>query len=125
MSTTATTPSTSELIEGVLFYPIALVVSATIFPGFTLVIPGLLLVTAMVLIPVIAIALVVLLAASVVATPFLLVRGVRALRARLAESRRRPRVLRRSGQAAVGALPRTTTSSGAPSISRTTATTTS
>jgi hypothetical protein len=92
MSSTAT-PSTSELVEGILFYPIALVVSATIFPGFILCIPGLLFVTVLILIPIIAMAIVVAAAASVIAAPFLAVRGVRALRERRAESRRLPRVL--------------------------------
>jgi hypothetical protein len=91
--TSTATPSTSELVEGVLFYPIALVVSATIFPGFTLCIPGLIFVTVLFLIPIIAMAIVVLLAAAVVASPFLLVRGIRALRERRAESPRRLRRL--------------------------------
>jgi hypothetical protein len=92
MSSTAN-PSTSELVEGVLFFPVALVVSATIFPGFILCIPGLLFVTVIVVIPLVAMAIVVGVIASVVAAPFLLVRGVRALRERRAESRRLPRVL--------------------------------
>jgi len=90
MSSTAT-PSTSELLEGISFFPIALVVSATIFPGFTLCIPGLLFVTVLILIPVIAMAIVGLVVAAVVAAPFLLVRGIRGLRAR---SLRRPRLPR-------------------------------
>lgn len=121
MSSTATQsslPSTSELVEGVLFYPIALVVSATIFPGFTLCIPGLLLATALILIPVVAMAIVALAAAAVVAAPFLAVRGVRALRERRAASRRLPRGLQPVHRVI-------STSSGAPSMSRTTATTTS
>ena len=93
MSSPATEPSTSELVEGILFFPIALVISSTIFPGFILVIPGLLFVTVLILIPIVAIAIVALLATAVVASPFLLVRGVRALRERRAESRRMPRVL--------------------------------
>ena len=92
-ATQASRPSTSELVEGVLFYPIACVVSATIFPGFTLCIPGLIFVTVLVLIPLVAVAIVALLAAAVVAAPFLLVRGVRALRERRAESRRQLRLL--------------------------------
>jgi hypothetical protein len=92
-ATQSSLPSTSELVEGILFYPIACVVSATIFPGFTLCIPGLLLVTALVLIPLAAIAIVALVAAAVVAAPFLLVRGVRALCERRAVSRRLPRLL--------------------------------
>jgi hypothetical protein len=91
--TQSSLPSTSELVEGILFYPIALVVSATIFPGFILCIPGLLFVTVLVLIPIVAVALVALLVAAVVGAPFLLVRGVRALLERRAESRRLPRVL--------------------------------
>jgi hypothetical protein len=97
MSTTATQsrlPSTSELVEGVLFYPIALVVSATIVPGMVLCIPALVFVAALVLIPVVAITIVALVAAAVVAAPYLLVRQVRALRERRAESRRLPQVLR-------------------------------
>ncbi len=91
MSPTAT-PSTSELVEGVLFYPIALVVSATIFPGFTLAIPGLIFVTVLILIPIVAMAIVALLVTAVVASPFLLMRGVRALRERRAESSRKSRL---------------------------------
>jgi hypothetical protein len=75
----ATTPSTGELVEGLSFFPIALVVSATIFPGMALAIPGLIFAAAFILIPLAAIALVVLLATAVVASPFLLVRGIRAL----------------------------------------------
>jgi hypothetical protein len=84
MSDTAT-PSTSELIEGVLFYPIALVVSATIFPGFILCIPGLLFVTVLILLPIVALAIVALAVAAVVAVPVL---AVRAIRARLAHKSR-------------------------------------
>ena len=94
MTSTNATPSTSELLEGISFYPIALVIASTIFPGFTLVIPGLLFVTVLVLLPIVAIAIVALLVTAVVASPFLLVRGIRALRERRAESRRLPRVLR-------------------------------
>ena len=91
--TSTDTPSTSELLEGISFFPIALVVSSTIFPGFILCIPGLLFVTVLILIPIVAFAIVVLLTATVVASPFLLVRGIRALRERRAESRRLPQVL--------------------------------
>jgi hypothetical protein len=96
-------PSTSELIEGVLFYPIALVVSATIFPGFTLCIPGLIFATVLILLPLIAIAIVLLAATAVVAAPVLL---VRAIRRRLAKPRvtapatiAAPQVARHSGVA--------------------------
>jgi hypothetical protein len=92
-ATQVSPPSTSELVEGILFYPVALVVSATIFPGFTLCIPALLFVTVPILIPLVAMAIVALLVSAVVAAPFLLVRGVRALFERRAESRRLPRVL--------------------------------
>jgi membrane-associated phospholipid phosphatase len=97
MSSTATQaslPSTSELVEGVLFYPIALVISATILPGMTLCIPALVFVAALVLIPLVAVAIALLVTAAVVAAPFLAVRGVRRVHARRAESRRLPQVLR-------------------------------
>jgi hypothetical protein len=71
------TPETSELVEGLTFYPIALVVSATVAPGLTLCIPGLLFATVLILIPLVAMAVVVLLAAAVVAAPVVLVRAVR------------------------------------------------
>jgi membrane protein implicated in regulation of membrane protease activity len=95
MSSTATqasVPSTSELVEGVLFYPIALVISATIFPGFTLCIPALLFVTVLILVPLVAMAIVALLVAAVIAAPVVLVRAVRGLRERRAESPRRSRL---------------------------------
>ena len=85
MTHTTDTPSTSELIEGVLFYPIALVISATILPGMTLCIPGLLFVTVLILLPIVALAIVVLAVAAVVAGPIL---AVRAIRARLAHKSR-------------------------------------
>jgi hypothetical protein len=78
-ATQSHTPSTSELVEGVAFYPVALVVASTIFPGFLLCVPGLLFVTVLVLLPLVAVAIVALLAAAVVAAPFLLVRAVRAI----------------------------------------------
>lgn len=78
-STRTELPATSELVEGALFFPIALVVSSTIFPGMTLCIPGLLFVTVLVLVPLIAVALVVGLVAAIVMAPFVLVRTVRKL----------------------------------------------
>jgi membrane protein implicated in regulation of membrane protease activity len=92
-STQSSLPPTSELIEGVLFYPIALVVSATIFPGFVLCIPGLVFVTALIVIPLVALALVVAVVAAIAAAPFLLVRAVRGLRERRAESPRKSRLV--------------------------------
>ena len=89
MTPAATQVSTSELVEGVLFYPIALVISATVCPGLTLCIPGLIFVTVLILIPVVAVAIVALLAAAVVAAPFLLVHGVRGLRERWTASPRK------------------------------------
>jgi hypothetical protein len=82
-------PTISEWVEGILFYPIAVVVSATMLPGFTLCIPALLFATAVIAIPLVAVALVVAAVAAIVAAPFALVRGVRALHERRAESRRR------------------------------------
>jgi hypothetical protein len=77
--TSTTTPSTGELVDGLSFFPIALVVSATIFPGLTLCIPGLILAAAFILIPLAALAIVVLAVAAVFAAPVLLVRGIRRL----------------------------------------------
>jgi hypothetical protein len=82
----------SELVEGVLFYPIALVVSATVCPGFTLCIPALIFAAVLVIIPLAAIALVVALAAAILTAPLVLVRAVRGLRERRAESRRKSRL---------------------------------
>jgi hypothetical protein len=92
--TAVSEPSTSEIVEGLLFYPIALVISATIAPGLTLAIPGLLFVTVLILLPIVALAIVGLAVAAVVASPFLLVRGVRALHERRVVSRLVPRILR-------------------------------
>jgi membrane protein implicated in regulation of membrane protease activity len=78
---TQTTPTTGELLEGISFFPIALVVASTIFPGFTLVIPGLLFVTVLVLLPIVAIGIVLAAVAAVVLGP---VYAVRAIRARVA-----------------------------------------
>jgi hypothetical protein len=87
MSPHSDTPSTSELFEGLSFFPIALVVSATIFPGLTICIPGLILGAAFIVIPLAAVAIVLLLVAAVVAAPLYAVRGVRALVRRRAEAR--------------------------------------
>jgi hypothetical protein len=73
----STEPDTSELVEGLLFYPIALVISATIAPGLTLCIPGLIFATALILLPLVAIAIVAAVVAAVVAAPVVLVRAVR------------------------------------------------
>jgi hypothetical protein len=72
-------PSTGEIVEGLSFFPIALVVSATIFPGLVICIPGLIFGAAFILIPLLAIALVLLVVGAVIAAPFLAVRGIRAL----------------------------------------------
>jgi hypothetical protein len=78
-------PDTSELVEGLLFYPIALVISATIAPGLTLCIPGLIFATVLILLPLVAVGIVVLIVAAIVAAPVL---AVRAIRARLASRSR-------------------------------------
>jgi hypothetical protein len=78
-STASELPDTSEIVEGLMFYPIALVVSATIFPGLTLAVPGLLFVVVLVLVPLVAVALVVGLAAAIIAAPVLAVIGARRL----------------------------------------------
>jgi hypothetical protein len=84
-------PTPSEWVEGILFDPIAVVVSATMLPGFTLCIPALIFAAALVIIPLAAVALVVVVVAAIFVTPFALVRGVRVLRERRAESRRSSR----------------------------------
>ena len=72
----------------------ALVVSATIFPGFILCIPGLLFVTVLVIVPLVALAIVVVLMAAVVAVPVVLVRAARGLLEHRAASPRKSRLLR-------------------------------
>jgi hypothetical protein len=79
--------STADLVEGLMFYPVALVISATALPGLTLCIPGLIFVTVLVLIPLVAIAIVLLLGAAALAAPVLLVRGIRGLLERRAASK--------------------------------------
>ena len=59
MSPPSDLPSTSDFLDNLDFFAIALVVSATIFPGLTLCIPGLLFVTVLIAIPIVAVALVV------------------------------------------------------------------
>ena len=83
------TPSTSELVDGLSFFPIALVVSATIFPGLTICIPGLILGAVFVIIPIAAVLIVLGLVAAILAAPVLAVRGIRALARRRADSRSR------------------------------------
>jgi hypothetical protein len=78
--------STSDLLEGISFFPIALVISATIAPGLTLCIPGLIFVTVLLLIPIVALALVAGLVAAIVMAPFALVRGVRWLHGAMARA---------------------------------------
>jgi hypothetical protein len=85
-------PATSDLVEGLLFYPIALVISATVAPGLTLCIPGLLFATVLILIPLLAMALVVVLAAAVLAAPVVLFRAIRGLARRRSASKSRPDV---------------------------------
>jgi hypothetical protein len=79
MRSTTETPSAAEMFDELSFFPIALVVSATILPGLTLCIPGLIFATVFLLLPLVAIAIVSLLVAAVVAVPVFAVRGIRAL----------------------------------------------
>jgi hypothetical protein len=88
-----TDPTASEFLEGVAFYPIALVVSAAMCPGLTLCIPALIFGAALILIPVVAVALILGAVAAIVIAPFALVRAVRGLRERRAESRRKARLV--------------------------------
>lgn len=70
-------PSTADLLDNLDFFAIALVVSATIFPGLTICIPGLLFVTVLVAIPIVAVLVVVGLVAAIVMAPFVVVRAIR------------------------------------------------
>jgi len=79
MSPSSDLPSTSDFLDHLDFFPIAMVVGATIFPGFILCIPGLLFVTVLIAVPIVAVLLVVGLVAAVVAAPFVLVRAIRGL----------------------------------------------
>jgi hypothetical protein len=76
---TTETPSAAEMFDELSFFPIALVVSATIAPGLTLCIPGLIFATVFLLLPLVALAIAGLVVAAVVAAPILAVRGIRAL----------------------------------------------
>jgi len=87
MSPRSDLPSTADFLDNLDFFAIALVVSATIFPGLTLCIPGLLFVTVLIAVPIAAVALVVGLAVAVVAAPFVLVRGIRGLIERHSEAK--------------------------------------
>jgi uncharacterized membrane protein len=78
-------PSTTEFLEGLEFFPIALVISATVCPGLTLCIPGLILMAVFVIIPILALVLV----GAFIAAPFLLVRAIRGLRRRHSADRSR------------------------------------
>ena len=78
-------PSVSEMLEELSIFPIGLVVAATILPGLTICIPGLILGAAFILVPLAAIALVLVVVGAVVASPFLIVRGIHALVERHAE----------------------------------------
>jgi hypothetical protein len=73
MSTASNNPTPSEVLEGISMIPISIVICSTVAPGFILCIPGLILITFMVALPLIALAL----AAAVLAAPVLAVRGIR------------------------------------------------
>jgi membrane protein implicated in regulation of membrane protease activity len=85
--------STGDFVEGLLFYPIALVISATICPGLTLCIPGLILLAVFVIVPLAALALVVAVVGALFAAPFVLVRVIRGLGQRRSASKSRPHVV--------------------------------
>lgn len=95
-------PTRSELVEGIAFYPIALVVCATVLPGLTLCIPGLILGALFVVVPLAVLAVVIVAGAAIVATPVLLVRAVRRLARWRSASEPRVRV---GGSAHAGTAP--------------------
>jgi predicted membrane channel-forming protein YqfA (hemolysin III family) len=86
MSPPSDSLSLSDLFDHLDFFPIALVISATLCPGLTLCIPGLLFVAVLLVIPIVAVLLVIGVVAAVVMAPFALVRGVRRLHRLMAPS---------------------------------------
>jgi predicted membrane channel-forming protein YqfA (hemolysin III family) len=86
MSPPSESLSLSDLFDDLDFFPIALVISATICPGLTLCIPGLLFVTVLLIIPIVAVLLVVGVVAAIVLAPFALVRRLHGLMAPSPES---------------------------------------
>jgi hypothetical protein len=80
-------PPVADLLEGVLLVPMGFVVGVTVFPGFLLTVPGLVLAGLFIALPLIAVALVVAAvglvvaaAAAIVAVPRLAIRSFRARR---------------------------------------------
>lgn len=95
-------PTAFEMLDSVLVLVTGAVVSAPMLPGFVFCIPGLILLTVLVLAPLVAAAAVVALAGAVVAIPLLLVRRILSRRAAPATAPVAgpdPRTARRAGEA--------------------------
>jgi hypothetical protein len=82
-------PTAFEMLESVLLMITGAVVTAPMLPGFTLCVPGLILLAVVVLTPVAAAAALVTLAAAILAIPYLLVRSIGSIRSRRAAPTRR------------------------------------
>ena len=82
-------PTAFEMLESVLLLITGAVVAAPMLPGFTLCVPGLILLAVVVLAPLVAVAVLVTLAAAILAIPYLLVRSTGRLRSRRAAPGRR------------------------------------
>jgi hypothetical protein len=75
-------PTAFEMLESVLLLITGGVLAAPMLPGFTLCVPGLILLAVVVLVPLIAGAALVTLAAVILAIPYLLVRYIRSIGSR-------------------------------------------
>jgi hypothetical protein len=75
--TQSSLPDTSELVEGFIHAPIAIVICSTVLPGLLMCAPALIFGALLVIVPLAAVALVVAVVGAIVAAPFVLVRAVR------------------------------------------------
>jgi hypothetical protein len=73
-------PTAFEMFESVLLLITGAVVGAPVLPGFTLCVPGLILLTVVVVAPIVAVAALVTLAGAILAIPYLLVHSIRNIR---------------------------------------------
>jgi len=83
----------ADVLEGMALVPVGIFMSATIFPGFVMCVPGLAFVGVVAIVFIVAVTAFVVLAGAILATPFailLLVRSVRRLRWRRAVRTTKP-----------------------------------
>jgi len=83
----------AEVLEGIALVPVGIFMSATIFPGFVMCVPGLAFAGVVAIVLIVAVTVLVVLAGAILATPFallLLVRSVRRLRRRHAVGTTKP-----------------------------------